>query len=68
MFWYLDSDKLEYCAYFKIRHSDCYERYGLKRTGCCGCPFGKNFEQELDIVHTFEPVMYKGICNIFKDS
>ena len=68
IFWYLDSDKSEYCAYFKIRHSDCYERYGLKRTGCCGCPFGKDYQNELDIVKQFEPRMYNGICNIFKDS
>lgn len=68
IFWYLDSDKSEYCAYFKISHSDCYSRYGLKRTGCCGCPFGKDYQNELNIVKQFEPRMYNGICNIFKDS
>ena len=68
IFWYLDSDKEEYCTHFGITHSDCYEKYGLKRTGCYGYPFGKNYKQELEIVKKFEPRMYNGICNIFKES
>ena len=48
-----------------IKHSDAYAIYGLKRTGCAGCPFGQNFEQELDVIKNFEPKLDKGINNIF---
>ena len=75
-----DKDSGSYCDFetveFLIYKDDnwvwvnglCYEPYGLKRTGCCGCPFGKDYQNELDIVKQFELRMYNGICNIFKDS
>ena len=46
----------------------CYTEYGLKRTGCCGCPFGRDFEFELEVLEQYEPNLYKAVCNVFKDS
>lgn len=68
LFWYLASDKLDYKNYCNILYSDCYEKYGLSRTGCCGCPFGKDFEYELKVAKQFEPNLYKAINVFFKDS
>ena len=68
IFWYSQADKEEYENFADIRHSECYTEYGLKRTGCAGCPFGRNFEYELDVLKEHEPNLYKAVCNIFKDS
>lgn len=51
-----------------ISYSDCYEVYGLQRTGCAACPFALGFEDELDLLHTYEPKLHKGIVNIFEPS
>ena len=68
LFWFTDSDKINYENIFDIKHSDCYEVYGLKRTGCVGCPYGRKLEDELSIVKEYEPRLLKAINNIFKDS
>ncbi len=68
IFWYKNNDKSEYEEYADIVHSDCYSEYGLKRTGCAGCPFGRYFEYELEVLKEYEPNLYKAACNIFKDS
>lgn len=68
IFWFTDKDKEEYAEFFNITHSDCYVKYGLKRTGCVGCPFGKDFEFELDIAREYEPKLAKAVENIFKES
>ena len=68
IFWYKDSDKKEYEEYYEVIHSKCYTEYGLPRTGCAGCPFGRNFENELKIIQEYEPKLYKAVTNIFKDS
>lgn len=68
LFFYTNEDKAEYVQHRNILHSKCYSDYGLKRTGCVGCPFGRNFEEELEIVKRYEPKLYKAINNIFGDS
>lgn len=68
LFWYKDSDKEDYEKAYGIVHSKCYTEYGLKRTGCCGCPYGRDFENELDVIEKYEPKLYKAVTNIFKDS
>lgn len=68
LFWYKEADKQYYDEYFNLTHSRCYSLYGLKRTGCAGCPFGKDFEQELEIIREFEPKLYKAVIKIFGDS
>lgn len=68
IWWYLDSDKEEYRKHYGIKRSKCYEEYGLRRTGCAGCPFGKKFEEELKIIEEHEPNLYKGVKHIFGKS
>lgn len=68
LFWYKDSDKEEYSKHNKITYSRCYTEYGLKRTGCAGCPFGRNFEEELQIIEKYEPKLFVAVNNIFGDS
>lgn len=68
IFWYKEETKRIYEKHFNIKHSDCYEAYGLKRTGCVGCPYGKDYGFELDVLNKYEPKLYKAVTNIFKDS
>ena len=50
IFWFSDDTKSIYKEHYNLRYSDCYEIWGMKRTGCAGCPFGKRFEEELDLI------------------
>ena len=68
LFWYKNSDKEEYDGHYKITHSRCYTEYGLKRTGCCCCPYGRDFEYELKITKEYEPKLFTAVNNIFGDS
>lgn len=68
IFWYTNDTKELYERFFHITHSACYTKYGLKRTGCAGCPFGRNFEDELKIMKEHEPQLYKAVNHIFKES
>lgn len=60
--------KKQYERDHKIVHSDCYEFYGLKRTGCAGCPFNREYMDELEIIRKYEPKLYKACMNIFGES
>ena len=68
VFFYSDEDKRYYDKTFGITHSDCYTKYGFKRTGCVGCPFNIKFEQDLLKVKEYEPLLYKACNSIFGDS
>lgn len=68
IFWYLADTKKTYEEHYNIQHSDCYEVYGLKRTGCAGCPFGRDFEEELAVIEEMEPNLYVAVNNIFRES
>ena len=68
VFWLTDEDKRFYEREFGIVHSDCYKKYGLKRTGCVGCPFATNILEELNVIEAFEPRLYKAVLNVFGQS
>jgi len=68
IFWYKNDTKEAYVKHFKVKHSDCYCKYGLKRTGCAGCPYGNDFEFELEVIKRFEPKLYAAVNNIFGES
>lgn len=68
LFWFSDSDKDEYDRHYGLKHSDCYEVWGMKRTGCAGCPFGKNFEQELELAQKYEPNFHRAMVKLFGQS
>lgn len=68
LFWYTNPDKKQYKDCYGVEYSKCYTEYGLSRTGCVGCPYGKDFEFELEVVKKYEPKLYKAVNNIFGDS
>lgn len=68
IFWYLNNTKDVYKKYYEIEYSRCYTEYGLKRTGCCGCPYGRDFEFELEVIQKYEPKLYTAVNNIFGES
>ena len=49
-------------------HSRCYTKYGLPRTGCACCPFGSNFEAELEAAEKYEPKLHMAALKVFGDS
>lgn len=57
IFWLSNDDKREYCRENRIVHSDCYTKWGLRRTGCTGCPFNPRYREENRIVARHEPKM-----------
>ena len=65
IWWFNDTDKDEYIDRYLIILSDCYLVYGMKRTGCAGCPFNSNFENDLLIMQKYEPKLYKAAIAIF---
>lgn len=68
IFWFKKIDKEEYEKEFGISHSKCYSEYGLKRTGCACCPFGRDHEKELEAAKKFEPNLYNLAINVFGKS
>lgn len=68
LFFFTNEDKKEYKEYFDVTYSDCYEVWGMTRTGCAGCPYGRDFEDELELINTYEPRLFKAVNSIFKDS
>lgn len=68
LFWFEDKDRKEYEEKCGIIHSKCYTEYGLKRTGCAGCPYGKDFEFELEVIKKYEPKLFKAVNKVFGDT
>lgn len=68
IWWYSNETKLVYEQHYGVVHSECYTKYGLKRTGCAGCPFGRDFEIELAVMKEYESQLYRAVSNIFGDS
>ena len=68
LYFWADRDKREYEEHYNIQHSDCYERYGLRRTGCAGCPYGRDYVAELEALRIHEPQMYRAAWGVFGDS
>lgn len=68
IFWFKDKDKQEYNVACNVHNSACYTDYGLKRTGCAGCPFGQRFEDELKAIEEHEPKLFNVINHVFGDS
>jgi 3'-phosphoadenosine 5'-phosphosulfate sulfotransferase (PAPS reductase)/FAD synthetase len=66
-FW-SDKDKAIYKEWRGMKYSDCYEVWGMKRTGCIGCPCNSKAEQELKIVDKYEPNKVKAAYVVFGQS
>lgn len=68
LFWYPNDAKKQYEDVFQIEHSRCYTAYGMKRTGCVGCPYNPKILEELAVISHFEPKLYRAVQSIFYDS
>lgn len=68
LFFFTDADKQYYKDFFNIKYSDCYEVWGMKRTGCVGCPYSLRLEEDLEKTKVYEPNMYNACINIFGES
>ena len=68
IFWYNSDTKKDFEEAYGVTHSDCYEVWGLPRTGCSGCPYAKDFEYELEAVAKYEPKLYNALNKIFGES
>jgi len=68
LYYVSDKDKEWYKETYGIRYSDAYEVYGLKRTGCCGCPISYRAVNDLEIIGKYEPNIKKAAWNIFGKS
>ncbi len=67
LFWITNDDKEWYEMKFNIIHSRCYTTYGLKRTGCVGCPYG-SYHDNPNLAKAFEPNLAKACETVFKDA
>jgi 3'-phosphoadenosine 5'-phosphosulfate sulfotransferase (PAPS reductase)/FAD synthetase len=65
LYYVSDADKKWYKEYYKLRYSDAYEVYGLKRTGCCGCSISEKAIEDLEKIRPFEPNLVKAAWNVF---
>jgi len=68
LYYVSDADKVWYKNHYKIRYSDAYEVYGLKRTGCTGCSISANATKDLEKIRPYEPNLVKAAWNVFGDS
>ncbi len=68
LYYVSDEDKEWYKRTYGIRYSDAYEVYGLKRTGCCGCPISYRAVDDLEMIGKYEPNLKKAAWNVFGDS
>lgn len=65
LFWLSNEDKRQYVEAYQIVHSACYTKYHLKRTGCAGCPLGRDIQAELRTIREFEPKFYTACMHTF---
>lgn len=68
IFWYTNDDKVAYEELFGVTHSDCYRIWGMKRTGCVGCPYSIHLDEELAVIEQYEPKLLKAANFVFRDS
>lgn len=68
LYYISDYSKALYDEVYDVKHSACYSKYGLPRTGCVGCPMAIGFEDELNVIEINEPKLHKAVVKIFGES
>lgn len=68
IFYFTDKDRAQYKKLYGLKYSECYEVWGMKRTGCVGCPFNRFVDKELELIKKYEPKKYKACMHLFKES
>lgn len=65
LFWWSDRVKKFFKDNENLIYSDCYEVYGMKRTGCVGCPYDVRLGETLRIMQNYEPDLYRVCWRVF---
>lgn len=65
LWWWSNEIKQIFKVIEGIRYSDCYEVYGMQRTGCCGCPFNLNIADDLQAMFEHESRLFQACMNVF---
>lgn len=65
LFWWTSTVKEIFKKTEGIRYSDCYEVYGMKRTGCTGCPYDVRLGETLRTMQKYEPGLYRVCWRVF---
>lgn len=65
LFFWKDEDKKRYCEDRGIVHSDCYTVYGMRRTGCGGCPLNRELWRDLEVLKVYEGELYERCMRVF---
>ena len=65
LWWWSNSVKSAFKDAEGIRYSDCYEVYGMKRTGCCGCPYNPKIADDLQVMYEYEPSLFEACIKVF---
>ena len=68
LFYWDDETKEYYKQAEGIRYSDCYEVYGMKRTGCVGCPLSSRTHEDLKTMDKYAPNLKKACMAVFGES
>ena len=68
LWWWSETVKADFKVKEGLQYSDCYEIWGMKRTGCVGCPFNLHIADALVMMKQYEPLMYKACMNVFGES
>lgn len=68
LWWWSNEVKQAFKEAEGIVYSDCYEVWGMKRTGCVGCPFSLDIKKDLAKMQEYEPHMYAACMKVFGES
>lgn len=68
LYWWSNKVKEIFKLVEGIKYSDCYEVWGMKRTGCVGCPFGKDTAEELRMMKKYEPKLFNAVMHTFGEA
>lgn len=63
-----DEIKAHYKQTREIIYNDCYEVWGMPRTGCVMCPYSKTYNKDRELAKQYEPQLYKAGNNLFGKS
>ena len=62
-----DEDVDRFIEKYNVPLSRAYTEYGMERTGCMGCPFARDVDKDLKVLHDYEPNRYKASMSFLKD-
>lgn len=67
LLYFNDKDIQEVITDMNIELSKAYSLYGMKRTGCIGCPFSKDRKHEMEVLKKYETNKYKTVKYVYKE-